>query len=189
VGNPVGSPRREAPGATQIYGFDRSEAAGELPHLCHAPIGGRGARSRRGAARLPGERTDGKMVRLRASSRWPSCRAMKAARTLCSLSAATDIWSASKKRWQRVRWAAGLNDVRLHDLRHSFASIAVSGGDSLYLGKVLGHRQSRTTERYAHLKDDPLRATANRTSERIAAIMRGGRDTKVVPMPSPKGAE
>jgi integrase len=54
---------------------------------------------------------------------------------------------------------AGLDDLRIHDLRHSFASIAVSGGDSLYLvGKVLGHRQSRTTERYAHLKDDPLRA-------------------------------
>jgi hypothetical protein len=53
---------------------------------------------------------------------------------------------------------------------------------------VLGHRQPVTTERYAHLKDDPLRA-ANRTSERIAAIMRGGRDTKVVPLPSAKAAE
>jgi hypothetical protein len=53
---------------------------------------------------------------------------------------------------------------------------------------VLGHRQSRTTERYAHLKDDPLRAVANRTSERIAAIMQGGTDTKVVPLPSLKRA-
>jgi integrase len=92
--------------------------------------------------------------------------------------------------WQRVRGAAGLDDVRIHDLRHSFASIAVSGGDSLYLvGKVLGHRQSRTTERYAHLKDDPLRAVANRTSERIAAIMQGSRATKVVPLPSPKAGQ
>jgi len=66
----------------------------------------------------------------------------------------------------------------------------VAGGASLYLvGMVLGHRQSRTTERYAHLKDDPLRAVANRTSERIAAIMQGGRDTKVVPLPSPKAGE
>jgi integrase len=95
-----------------------------------------------------------------------------------------------QKPWQRVRAAAGLDDVRIHDLRHSFASIAVSSGDSLYLvGKVLGHRQSRTTERYAHLKDDPLRAVANRTSEKIAAIMRGGRGTKVVPLPSSKAAE
>jgi integrase len=95
-----------------------------------------------------------------------------------------------QKPWQRVRATAGVDDVRIHDLRHSFASIAVSGGDSLYLvGKVLGHRQSRTTERYAHLKDDPLRAVADRTSERIAAIMQGGRGTKVVPLPSPKAAE
>jgi len=76
-----------------------------------------------------------------------------------------------------------LNDLRIHDLRHSFASIAVSGGDSLYLvGKVLGHRQSRTTERYAHLKDDPLRAVADRTSGRIAAIMGPGRSNGVVPL-------
>jgi hypothetical protein len=54
---------------------------------------------------------------------------------------------------------------------------------------VLGHRQSRTTERYAHLKDDPLRAVADRTSAKIAAIMQGNRGTKVVPLPSPKAAE
>jgi hypothetical protein len=62
--------------------------------------------------------------------------------------------------------------------------------DSLYfVGKVPGHRQSRTTERYAHLKDDPLRAAANRTSERIAAIMRGNRATRLVPLTSPKAGE
>jgi integrase len=94
-----------------------------------------------------------------------------------------------QKPWQRVRTAAGLCDVRLLDLRHSFASIAVSGGDSLYLvGKVLGHRQSRTTERYAHLKDDPLRAVADRTSERIAAIMDGSRAAKVAALPVSKRA-
>jgi integrase len=85
-----------------------------------------------------------------------------------------------QKPWQRVRKAAGLDDVRVHDLRHSFASIAVSGGDSLYLvGKVLGHRQSRTTERYAHLKDDNVRAVADRTSRRIAAIMESQRVSTV----------
>jgi integrase len=91
--------------------------------------------------------------------------------------------------WQRVRRAAGLDDVRIHDLRHSFASIAVSGGDSLYLvGKVLGHRQARTTERYAHLSDDPVRAVANRAAETIAAIMQGDRAAKVVPLPPSKKA-
>jgi site-specific recombinase XerC len=73
---------------------------------------------------------------------------------------------------------------QLARFRHSFASIAVSGGDSLYLvGKVLGHRQSRTTERYAHLTDDPLRAVANRTSERIATMIQGGAES-VVPLAS-----
>jgi integrase len=61
-----------------------------------------------------------------------------------------------QKPWQRVRGAAGLDDVRIHDLRHSFASIAVSGGDSPYFaGKVLGHRQSRTTKRYAQFEGRP----------------------------------
>jgi integrase len=51
--------------------------------------------------------------------------------------------------WSRIKLTAHLPDVRLHDLRHSFASVAVAGGDSLYLvGKVLGHAQSRTTERF-----------------------------------------
>jgi site-specific recombinase XerD len=72
----------------------------------------------------------------------------------------------------RARQERFVIHFRIHDLRNSLASIVVSGGDSLYLvGKVLGHRQSRTTERYAHLKDDPLRAVANRTSERITAII------------------
>jgi len=61
---------------------------------------------------------------------------------------------------------------------------------SLYLvSKVLGHRQSRTTERYAHAKDDPVRAVADRTAERIAAIMERSRGTKVFPLPSPKAAK
>ena len=95
-----------------------------------------------------------------------------------------------QKPWQRIRAIAGLNDVRIHDLRHSFASIAVSGGDSLYLvGKVLGHRQSRTTERYAHLRDDPLRAVADRASERIASIMGASRGNEVVPLPSSTSAK
>ena len=70
---------------------------------------------------------------------------------------------------------AGLEDVRLHDLRHSFASVAVAGGDSLYLvGKVLGHQQTSTTERYAHLADDPLKAVADKTAAHIAAAMKSG---------------
>lgn len=66
-----------------------------------------------------------------------------------------------QKVWDAVRTAAGLHRVRLHDLRHSFASEAVSSGASLYLtGAVLGHRQPRTTQRYAHIQRDPVRQVA-----------------------------
>ena len=81
-----------------------------------------------------------------------------------------------QKIWVQVRTKAELENVRIHDLRHSFASVAVAGGDSLYLvGKVLGHKQARTTEIYAHLHDDPVRAVADRTAKAIAAAMIGGR--------------
>lgn len=79
-----------------------------------------------------------------------------------------------QKVWAKVRARAGLKDVRLHDLRHSFASVGASAGDSLYIvGKLLGHTQSRTTQRYAHLADDPMKAAADRISSQIAAAMRG----------------
>jgi integrase len=80
-----------------------------------------------------------------------------------------------QKAWERIRARApDLRGVRLHDLRHSFASFAVADGASLYLvGKVLGHKHARTTEVYAHLRDDPLRAVAERTAARIAEAFRG----------------
>ncbi|QSF55150.1 site-specific integrase [Brevundimonas fontaquae] len=66
-----------------------------------------------------------------------------------------------------------LLNVRLHDLRHSFASFAIAGGASLFMvGKVLGHKQARTTEIYAHLSDDPLKQLANRTAARLSEAMR-----------------
>jgi integrase len=61
--------------------------------------------------------------------------------------------------WSRIRVAAGLPGVRLHDLRHSFASFLIAKGMSLpILGKTLGHTLPSTTQRYAHLSDDPLKA-------------------------------
>ena len=57
--------------------------------------------------------------------------------------------------------AAGLDGLRLHDLRHSFASIGAAGSLSLpIIGGLLGHSQPATTQRYAHLGDDPMRAAA-----------------------------
>ena len=75
--------------------------------------------------------------------------------------------------WTKIKKQAGLEDIRLHDLRHSFATVAVAGGDSLYLvGKVLGHKESRSTEVYAHAQQDPLRAVADRAANKIVAAMK-----------------
>lgn len=61
--------------------------------------------------------------------------------------------------WIRIQKEVGIPDVRIHDLRHTFASLLVSGGASLeMIGKLLGHSQTQTTQRYAHLMDSPLRA-------------------------------
>ncbi len=78
------------------------------------------------------------------------------------------------KVWQRIRQQAKLEDVRLHDLRHTFASFGAAGGLSLpIIGKLLGHSQPTTTQRYAHLAADPLRQAADRISREIAAAMSG----------------
>jgi len=76
--------------------------------------------------------------------------------------------------WEAVTEAAGIEGLRLHDLRHGFASVGAIGGDSLFiLGKLLGHHDSATTQRYAHLSADPLRAVADRISGAVAAAMSG----------------
>ncbi|MBB1249133.1 site-specific integrase [Rhizobium sp. G21] len=73
-----------------------------------------------------------------------------------------------QKAWAKIREAAELTDLRLHDLRHNFASSAVSSGNSLYIvGKLLGHTQTQTTQRYAHLAADPLHDTADSVSSKL----------------------
>lgn len=74
--------------------------------------------------------------------------------------------------WQRVRARAGLKDVRIHDLRHTFASTAVASGQGLpMIGKLLGHTQVQTTARYAHLAAEPVRAAADQVSSGIAEVL------------------
>jgi integrase len=70
--------------------------------------------------------------------------------------------------WERVRKAAGMRDLRFHDLRHSFASLLAGDGVSLLMiGKLLGHTQEKTTARYAHLADQPLRDAVARVGKFI----------------------
>ncbi|RVU05125.1 DUF4102 domain-containing protein [Novosphingobium umbonatum] len=94
-------------------------------------------------------------------------------------------WTGTPKLWAKVSESAGLGDVRLHDLRHTYASLAVGaagGGQSLaVIGKLLGHADVRTTARYAHLADDPLRQAADRIAQAAAAGL-AGQSAEVVPI-------
>lgn len=74
--------------------------------------------------------------------------------------------------WQRICIAAELQDVRVHDLRHSNASIGAAAGLSLpVIGAMLGHKSPLTTDRYAHLSDDPIRKASDLVGEKIAAAL------------------
>ena len=77
--------------------------------------------------------------------------------------------------WNRLRVAADIPDVRCHDIRHLFASIGVNGGQSLaVIGKLLGHSKILTTQRYAHLADDPVREASEQIGSTLAATLSGG---------------
>lgn len=81
--------------------------------------------------------------------------------------------------WQRIRGRAELPDVRLHDLRHTFASEGAGLGEGLpILGRLLGHTQASTTQRYAHLAADPMKRAADRIGESLAGKL--GQNAKVL---------
>ncbi len=82
--------------------------------------------------------------------------------------------------WDAVRHAAGLSEVRLHDLRHAFANVAASGGLTLPLiGALLGHVDSATTARYAHLVESSRKRAAELTSAAVATALAGARDRAI----------
>ena len=89
--------------------------------------------------------------------------------------------------WQKARQVAGLQDVRLHDLRHSYASALVNQGRSIYeVQKLLGHANVRTTERYAHLSTETLMAGASSVERHYDLKYRSAPDTiRITQMPSP----
>lgn len=87
-----------------------------------------------------------------------------------------------QKIWERIRKEAGLEDVRIHDLRHSFASTAISGGINIeFISKLLGHKRITTTEYYyAHVQNDPLHEAANKIATSITTARKTGKGLRRV---------
>jgi integrase len=89
--------------------------------------------------------------------------------------------------WDTVRKAAGLPEVRVHDLRHSFASFLINAGRSLYeVQKILGHTQIRTTQRYAHLSQDTLLTAANAAVDAAGIEFLPVATTPILPLSNPE---
>lgn len=87
-----------------------------------------------------------------------------------------------RKVWVRLCKVARLKGVRIHDLRHSFASVGAQGGVPLQVvGKLLGHAKVQTTERYSHLAADPVRAANEAMGNQISAML-SGKKGNVVPL-------
>jgi integrase len=85
--------------------------------------------------------------------------------------------------WDTARRKAGLADVRIHDLRHSFASLLINSGRSLYeVQKLLGHTQIKTTQRYAHLAPETLLEATNAATRAVGSVM-GVMPNNVVDVP------
>jgi integrase len=83
--------------------------------------------------------------------------------------------------WRKVRDLAGLPSLRLHDLRHSFASIGLARGDALsVIGAILGHADVKTTSRYAHLANDPVKRAADEIAKSIHAALNGVGSAEVI---------
>ena len=136
-----------------------------------------------GVARLPDSKTGAKTIYLSP----PALELLNELQRLegnpyviCGLKEGRHLVNLQKP-WTRIRELANMSDVRIHDLRHSFASIAVSSGMSLpMIGALLGHSQPQTTARYAHLADDPLKLASSGVADRIYAAMNIAPDSKAI---------
>jgi len=86
-----------------------------------------------------------------------------------------------QKPWRRIRKTAGLEDVRIHDLRHTYASVAMKDGvDPFTLKEIMGHKNLTTTLRYAHLADDAVQRAAGSVAARLARAVR--KDVRAAPL-------
>ncbi|MCE2965633.1 MAG: site-specific integrase [Alphaproteobacteria bacterium] len=137
----------------------------------------------RGYIRLPDSKTGQKAVAIGAPALELLSKLPRLSEWVFPAASGTGHMVGLPRKWLAVRQRAGLEGVRLHDLRHSFASFGAAAGDSLLvIGKLLGHADSKTTSRYAHLADDPLQSAANRIAGSIAAAMQGNKGAEVIPL-------
>ena len=130
----------------------------------------------RGLVRLPDSKTGEKVVFLSAPAITVLTGLLKVEGNPYVIAGVKDgkPFNGLGKVWGRLRTRAGLKDVRLHDLRHSFASTGVADNLSLpIVGALLGHRNPATTQRYAHLAAHPLRAANEAVGSKIAAALNG----------------
>ena len=137
----------------------------------------------RGTARLPDSKSGAKTLQLGAPAL--AVLASLERRTEFVLPGRHDVGHVVDLNgvWRRIRDRAELDDVRLHDLRHTYASVGAGSGNSLVvLGSLLGHRSAQTTRRYSHLSESPLRDASEAIASRIAAAMNGEKPADVVPI-------
>ena len=91
--------------------------------------------------------------------------------------------TAIEAAWQRIRAAAKLEDVRLHDLRHTVGTYAGQSGANAFLVRdLLRHKNLAMTGRYVNRADDPVRSLSDQVGERIAAGLAGRKSAEVVPL-------
>ena len=127
---------------------------------------------REGRLYLPDGKTGPRTVWLSRPARGILDRLPRSGRTVFPVEGRRAPWLWLQDFWSEVRSEAGLDDVRLHDLRHSYASIALTSGESVRtLGRLLGHEQPSTTLKYAHLSDASVREAV----DALAPVLAGDR--------------
>ncbi len=129
----------------------------------------------RGIIRLPDSKTGPKLIHLGRSAidllrQIP--RKIENPYVICSDHKPDEPINDLQSTWQKIRKWAGIEDVHIHDLRHTFASNAVAMGMSLpMIGKLLGHTQTQTTARYAHLAIDPVLEAASKITGELGNLL------------------
>jgi integrase len=143
----------------------------------------------RGYLRLGDSKTGAKVIPIGAPARevLASVPAIEGTDFVFPASTGAGHFQGVERVWQKVRTLAGFSTLRLHDLRHSFASVGLARGDALpIIGAILGHADVKTTSRYAHLADDPVRRAADEIAKSVQAAFAGRPSADVISIGSGK---